>query len=213
MPARYGEAGLGSQPHRRADTSLKRLDPRRIGFDAADHGWGGGQCSRAMPGGALGPAEQGPGRSADGIGLKQLRYGRTFAPPYDLEKTEPVYRSALERLRQNRVESSGGGLPLGFRWHGWKVDPDRSSDPEAANCSARRLGARKRKCGRGERAVDVEQGHGRGDAHPKRAAGEWDLTGQRLFQQLGPASLLQPVRLSGTAADDPLACRFDALEQ
>ena len=44
-------------------------------------------------------------------------------------------------------------------------------------------------------AVDVEQRHRRGRRHAQRAAGEGDLAGRRLVEQLGPAGRLERVGL------------------
>ena len=202
MPGRYGEAGLGPQGDRAADAAFERRRASRAASRRAiDRGRGvQGQrarlCRSARRSSARAAAPAGSAWSISGSDGRSRR--RTI-----WRKPKPL--TAVRSNGCGRIASTAAAAACRLvARQGRKVDADR-----AARCRSADRPRRRRRAGLGERgrrqaAVDVEQGHRRRQAHPERAAGEGDLAGRRLLEQLGPARLLEPV---GAVAASGADCR------
>ena len=193
MAGRYGEAGLGPQGDGAAGPARERRRASRARFERGDHRRRGVQ---RRPARSAAPARRSSARAAAPAGSACSSSGerRPLAAADDLEEAEAVDRGALERLRQDRVDR-GGGAPAGrSRGRVGRSMPIEPAMPKRRIARAAAAAPASASVGGRQAAVDVEQGHGRRQAHPQRAAVEGDLAGRGLLEQLGPARLLEPVR-------------------
>ena len=147
---------------------------------------------RDRPGLARGAAEQGARLERGAVGGEFEQAG-VAARADDLEEAEAIDRGALERCRQDVVDRLGDRLPRGLAADRGQVDPDRSGDAVAADRPRGGGGAGERELLGRQVAIDVDQGHRRGQRHAQLAAGKGDDPAARFVEQVGPAGRLKRV--------------------